>query len=140
MIRIVLFFIGLLFLINTSYPIDVSQLNLNLISQSPDPVKAGSDLVIRVRVENLGPKEIKDLKIKVVDSYPFSLFPGENREEYIGTLFSTASGNSQVVKFKLKVADDIKDGTYPLKILTSSTNGRELENEIEFRDKVKFQC
>lgn len=114
---------------------------LKLLSQDPDPVKSGDEVTIRVGVENLGSKDLDNFVLEFVDSYPFSLFPDEQREVFIGKVFANQNGNSaHIVKFKIKVEDGIDEGQYPIKIRGKS-QGTDFEREflIEVNSKANAE-
>ncbi len=96
---------------------------VKLLNQKPDPVKAGEDLELNIAIENQGDKALDNYYVQVITSYPFKEYPDESLIKKVGTILPyTSYGTSKssdglvVLKFKLKVEDNIKEGTYPLDI------------------------
>lgn len=118
--KIIILCITLICFISFTFAADTSAaVNLNLINQNPDPVKAGEEVTVRIAVENLGSDNLEDFYVEFIDNYPFTLFPDEEREIYLGKIFANSIANdnsAQIVKFKLKVNEDVAEGNYPIKI------------------------
>lgn len=117
--KIIIVFMVVFSLISLSYAVDEtnSAVNLKLLNQDPDPVKAGDEVIVRIAVENLGSEDLNNFYVNFVDNYPFTLFPDEEREVFVGNVFANSnsdSNNAQIVKFKLKVDDDVDEGSYPI--------------------------
>ena len=101
---------------------DFSDIRINLVNQDPNPVIAGDIVNVRVGVENWGYGVANDVIIEAISEYPFEVV-SKNIEE-IGSIQSTDSdsSNMQIVKFKLKVSDDIAAGSYELVLKEYSKN------------------
>jgi hypothetical protein len=59
---------------------------VTLINQEPDPVAPGNTVDVRFRIENQGSDPAKDVQIKLILSYPFTLYSGEQEIKNIGTV------------------------------------------------------
>lgn len=121
-----------------------SAVKLKLLSQNPDPVKSGDDVILRFVVENVGGEDIDDYYVEFVDNYPFSLFPDEKRQVYVGKLFANSvskDNNAQIVKFKVKVFDDVSEGFYPVKVLgfKKGKNAQESEFNVEISSEANAE-
>jgi len=123
----------LLLLIVSSFGAETSSslVRLKFLNQNPDPVKAGDEVVVRVAIENLGTEDLNDYYVEFVDSYPFTLFKGETRNVFVGTVLGNAKDDSaQIVKFKLKVDEDISEGNYPIKINAYQQGKKPMQKEF----------
>ena len=90
---------------------------INLISQEPDPAEPGSYMDVRFKIENIGDSAIKDVQIKLLEEYPFSLDPGGEAEELIGNLEPYQSDDSGViVKYRVKVDENVVEGENKIKL------------------------
>ena len=123
----------LLLTMNLSFAADNTPgaVNLKLLNQNPDPVKAGEIVTLRISVENLGGTAVEAYSVRFEDNYPFSLFESEEREYSIGKILANAKGTSaHILKFKAKVAEDVSEGNYPIKIIGIAANGVQSTKEF----------
>lgn len=106
-----------------------ADMRVTLINQQPDAVAPGDQFDVRIKVENNGSAIAKNVKVKLIDEYPFAV-AGEN-ERAIGSLGSLQDGNLGVIaKFTVKVADSAADGTYRIKFAYSIDSGLWIIKEI----------
>ncbi|MBS3153416.1 COG1361 S-layer family protein [Candidatus Woesearchaeota archaeon] len=95
-------------------------IRISLLNQDPNPVKPGEFMDIKIRVEALSTKtrtnDFKNLKITLIESYPFTLESGSATTE-IGTLKETEAVDTI---YRLKVASDAPDGISRIKFKYSS--------------------
>jgi len=108
-----------------------NKVKMSIISQSPDPVKPGEffDLKVRVQVLSSAAREnfqIKNLKIEMIQEYPFSVAENENRLRDLGTL---GGSEARDVTYRIKTASDAADGVNRLRFKYSSDSGGEVEGE-----------
>ena len=96
----------------------MQDIDISLISQTPDPVEPGSYAEFRFKIENFGSSSMKNVEIEMMDDFPFSLDRGEERVKSMGTL-----GARQV---------DSKAHTFMYKVRVDS-NALVGENTIELR-------
>lgn len=92
-------------------------MNISLINQNPDPANAGDTVDLRVSLQNLGSGSINNVVFEFIPDYPFTLVPGQDAAQTIGTIQGYQyGGDSQVVKVKLLVDRDATSGNYDLKV------------------------
>jgi len=92
--------------------------SISVVNQDPDPALAGDIMEVRLGVENKGGQQANNLKIELTPEYPFSLVPGENAVQSIGTMLGYQGlydGNMKIVKYRLQVDKNAPAGTYELK-------------------------
>lgn len=78
------------------------QVEVTMINQEPDPVSPGNTVDVRFRIENLGSDPAKDMQIKLILDYPFSLYGQEQEIKSIGTIAGYQTGDIGVrEKWKL---------------------------------------
>jgi len=124
---------------------DFSDINITLVNQDPSPVIAGSIVDVRVGVENVGYATANNVVVEAISEYPFTVV--SNKVEEMGAVQSTNtdSTNIQIVKFKLKVADDISAGSYELKIKEYSKDNPNIYDEhslfidVKTRESLEIQ-
>ena len=91
-------------------------IKISLISQDPDPVKQGEVVEARFKIENNGTQTNKDVLIKIIPDYPFSLYATSSVKN-IGKLRSLQNGaDSVIVDFKLKVDENAVEGENKIKL------------------------
>lgn len=96
----------------------MADIEISLISQEPDPIGPGSYVELRFKIENYGFYSAEDVEIEILPKFPFSLDPGEDAINKIGTIGGKQRG--------------AKAYTFDYKIRVDS-NAVEGENEIELR-------
>lgn len=96
-----------------------SILAISLVNTDPDPTIAGDTAEVRLGVQNAGGQNADDMVIEFVPSYPFSLAPGENAVNPIGTMQGYQgfynNDSLKIVKYNILVNKDAPAGTYNLK-------------------------
>ena len=112
---------------------ETASLNISLVNQNPDPAGAGEIVELRFSVENLGPKEAKNVKLELVPQYPFIPVPGESYTQTISTLSAYQSGdNAVIIKYKVRVDSDAVKGMNPIGIRrTDPTSGISVTNYFD---------
>ncbi len=100
-------------------------LTLDLLNQDPDPVKPGDVLEIRLSIQNTGYEDLDNCVLEIKPEYPFKAIAGEKLVQNIGTLGKRYEDNRQkVVKFKLRLDNNINEGKYPLKVYVSADGNK----------------
>ncbi len=108
--------LGVVFSVNAELS-DSKAITISLVNQDPDPSIAGNIVEIRLGVENVGGKAAENLIIELEPEYPFTMVPGEEAIQKIGTMKAYQTGSDmKIVKFKLRVDRDATAGGYELKI------------------------
>ncbi|MBS3106624.1 COG1361 S-layer family protein [Candidatus Woesearchaeota archaeon] len=116
--------------------ISSADLNATLISQVPDPVAPGETVEVQFRVENDGGQPAKDMRVKLVPKYPFTLY-GDEQVKSIGTLASKQTGDLGVrVKFTLLTDAGAAPGDNKVEFWYSVAGGP-WAKEDEFKIKVR---
>lgn len=118
--------VGTLFvtLVNGAYAATSSSssanLNVSLVSQNPDPAKAGEMVELKFMVENTGGQQTNNLKFELLTQYPFLEIPGEEYVKTVTALQAYQRGADAVpVKYKVRVDKDAIKGTNEIKLKIS---------------------
>lgn len=99
--------------------VDASAINVDLISQNPNPARPGETVEITLSVQNFGNEDLANIIIEAEPEYPFSKISGESLSETISYLNARQDeDDAAIVKFKLKVDADVPEGYYGLDIKT----------------------
>ncbi len=94
---------------------NVPNIRITLINQEPNPVEPGEHLIVRFRVENLGGQPAENMKVEVLQSYPFSLAGQETGIRELGILGGTQRDRlGAVVSYDLLVDPSKSEGTADL--------------------------
>lgn len=99
-----------------------NKVKMSLVSQTPDPVKPGEIFDLKVRVQVLSSAarenfEIKNLKIGLIEEYPFSVVESESVIRDFGTL---RTSEARDVTYRVRIAADASDGAQRLRFYYSS--------------------
>jgi len=88
------------------------QITATLQSQTPDPVEPGQFVTVKFKIENQGKETKNDVKVKLIQKYPFSLVDGDGIKS-IGKLRAGSTGaDAVVVTYKIKVDENaVEDDT-----------------------------
>ncbi len=96
---------------------NIKEITVSLVNQNPDPALAGNTFEARVGFVNLGGTGANDMVAELVEEYPFTVVPGQNKTIEMGAISAYQDGDNQrIVKFQVQVDKDASAGTYPLKI------------------------
>lgn len=101
-------------------------LNLELVSQNPDPVNPGNFVFVSVKVSNLGTDSVSGAVLSFDESMNFKLAEGEDTEVNLGVI---AGSNSVTKKFKILVGNNAPLGFNSLKFEIDS--GVIVENTVD---------
>jgi len=97
-----------------------ANLNVSLVSQSPDPAKAGEMVELKFMVENTGGQPTNNLKFELLTQYPFVEIPGEEYTKTVTALQAYQVGADAVpVKYKVRIDKDAIKGTNEIKLKIS---------------------
>jgi hypothetical protein len=108
---------------------DGVDIRIILVNQQPDPVAPGGQFDVRFRIENNGSEIANNVRIKIIEEYPFAI-AGEN-ERNIGSLGRTKDASAGfTAKFTGRVSSSAADGTYKIKIAYSVDSGAWAVKEI----------
>ncbi|MDP3918374.1 MAG: hypothetical protein Q8Q35_00520 [Nanoarchaeota archaeon] len=101
---------------------------LEIVRYSPSPVSPGQYFDLWVSVETQGDQsttsiinlgKISGVEIELVEDYPFTLDPNDEAMRYLGTL---DLGTEEIVKYRVKVADDATTGDHDIKFIFRSND------------------
>lgn len=93
-----------------------SKIKVTLLNQDPDPVKQGDVVEARFKIENEGTETDNNVEVKIIPSYPFSLYTGVTTYN-IGKLRAGQTGaDSAIIDYKLLVDEDAVEGDNELEI------------------------
>src|SRR3989344_1229725 len=102
--------------VNTQYFGKAPNLLISVTMQDPDPVEPGKEVEVSFKIENNG-TTAEGVIFEVQPEYPFSLVPGESASRTIGTIGTSQDGKqSVIVRYRLKVAQDVADGSHEIKV------------------------
>lgn len=123
--------------------VDASGINVDLISQSPNPARPGETVEIVLSAQNIGNENLGDITIEVEPEYPFSQISGESLSETISYLNARQDEDeAAIVKFKMNVDPNVAEGFYDLDIIiTEGTTGttKTIILNVEIRGKEYAQ-
>jgi len=93
------------------YAQDSPSIRVSMINQNPDPVRPGEYVTVRLRVENIGEGDAKNVRIEFQEQFPFSLDPGVSSIKEIGSLGSLQAGNiGVIVDYDIRVSRQAVEG------------------------------
>ena len=94
-----------------------SYIKVALVNQDPSSAVPGEYVNLLFKVENRGTNDAKDVSLELLPEYPFSLDPGLNAVQELGTVKGLQSGdNAFLVRYKVKVDKDAVDGGNEIKL------------------------
>ena len=110
-----------------------SALSVRILKTDPVPAESGKYLTVWVKIDNARGGTAKDVKIRIVPEYPFSVESGWKTEDNIGHI---PSNDIAIVDFKLKVDENALEGTNTLKVkyreaIDADWSERDLNIEVE---------
>jgi hypothetical protein len=110
--RLILVLISALVLI-PSVQAQSLQPELSIVMSRYDPFPAEPDkyLTIWIKVQNNGPIDARNVSLELLDTYPFSLDPSEERVRTFGTVKPT---EPILVEYRVRVDKDALDGRNPI--------------------------
>ncbi len=99
---------------------DVSGIQVNLINIDPNPALAGNIADAKLAIWNIQAGPAENFTVEFIPSYPFTLVPGEDAMQSLGTI-NSYQGNynskySYAINYKVMVDKDAPVGTYELKV------------------------
>ncbi|AGB48585.1 hypothetical protein Metho_0310 [Methanomethylovorans hollandica DSM 15978] len=120
--------------------VDSAAINVDIISQEPNPARPGESAELALSVQNIGNENLKNIVVTAQPDYPFSQLDGESLTRTISYL-NARQDDAATVKLKLKVASDVPAGTYELDIVTTDSTGttKTTTLDIEVRGKEYSQ-
>ncbi len=95
-------------------------LDVTLLSQSPDPVEPGQVVKVKFKIENNGGETTSNSYVKIVPQFPFTIY-GDEEEKDIGHLRASSTGaDAVIVEFNLKVDEAAIEGDTELELMVKT--------------------
>jgi hypothetical protein len=92
-------------------------LNVNLVNQNPLQADPGAYVDLYFKVENSGTDSAQSVTLQLIPEYPFSLDPGVNAVQELGTIPGLQNGNNAFfARYKVKVDKDALNGDNEIKL------------------------
>lgn len=109
---------------------EIPQLKTFLLNQDPDPAKAGDVVEIRIRFQNIGAEEARNIWAEFIPEYPFTALTGDKKRQTIESLPNWPDEeNSRTLTFKIRVDRDTTEGQYEISFRQSSDGGKTWRKE-----------
>ena len=111
-----------------SSPQSGANLELGLLRYSPVPAEPGQYIDLWVTIESqssvygssiLDYADLKDVELELIESYPFSLNPGEDPVQEVGTL---GQSEPKTLKYRIFVDEDASSGDHEIRFKFRSGN------------------
>lgn len=105
-----------------------------LINTDPVPVQSGEDADLRFKIVNEGDTPAEDVKVQLLDSYPFKVKPDRKTNYSLGEM---TQGQEYQISTEVLVADDAPDGSNSFKIEVASRDlsvTHEIPVEVQSED------
>lgn len=124
-----------LVLAGTAASQSLSNVQMSLLNQVPDPVQAGDVVDVKIRLQNVGTAEAHDINVEFVPAYPFTILEGEETVQSVAALpHWPTEESSRTLTFRLRVDRDAMIGQHSAtfkKTLGDSTVGGSQEFTLE---------
>lgn len=116
----------------------LTNLNVVLQNQDPNPAKPGDLVELRWLVENIGVSKVPGLEFLIESDYPFTIVSKDT--QYLGTLSTKEEGKDfALVNFKLRVNKDAVPGDYEVKLRYKTSGAEGWQKPITFKVSVKTE-
>jgi hypothetical protein len=100
----------------TGMGIPVPNINAYLLNQDPDRAKAGDIVEVRLRVQNTGQAEARNVIIEALPDYPFTILTDSTPKQIIPLLpYYPIEQSAQTISFKFRIDRETTQGLYNLK-------------------------
>ncbi|MFT4867910.1 MAG: hypothetical protein ACI9LV_000522 [Candidatus Nanohaloarchaea archaeon] len=90
-----------------------ANLETTLVSTDPVPLQSGEDGDLNFKIRNTGNTEASDVKVQLVDSFPFSVKPDRKKNYSLGDI---APGEEYHISTEVMTAEDAPDGSNSFKV------------------------
>ena len=102
----------------------ISYIKVSLVNQNPSSAIPGDYVELLFKVENIGTNNAENVTLQLIPEYPFSLDPGANAVQQLGTVKGLQSGdNAFLIRYKTKVDKDAVNGDNGIKLKYSESGG-----------------
>ncbi|MBI3033029.1 hypothetical protein HYY69_06150 [Candidatus Woesearchaeota archaeon] len=117
----------------------LTNLNVVLQNQDPNPAEPGDVVELRWLVENIGVSKVPGLEFMIEPEYPFSLVSG-SQTQYIGTLNAKEQGKDfAVIYYKLRIDKGAIPGDYNVKLRYQTSGADGWQKPLSFKVSVKTE-
>ncbi len=118
--------------LNNVLAADICDIDVSLLNQDPYPAVPGDSLKVVFQVDGIASSECGDIRIELVEEFPFSIDPSSNSIYEIKSGTYTKDYNSAfMAPFKVRIDEDALNGETPIKI---KYNNVERMFNVEIRD------
>src|SRR5664280_3758913 len=90
-------FLGVGTALGSNGNINSASLQVNLTNQNPDAARPGEPVELTFSVQNIGNKDLQDIKVAVEPKYPFSQVSGEALKQSVSYLNARQDNNDAAV-------------------------------------------
>ena len=90
----------------------IPRVQVSLLEYEPSPVQPGQVMDVVIELDNLG-TSVDDASLYIVSEYPFTV---EHSQDVDSAKNLGSIGYSRKLQFRVRVADDAKDGITPLRV------------------------
>jgi LPXTG-motif cell wall-anchored protein len=87
-----------------------AKVNVNLISQEPDPANPGDVVDLRFKIENLGSSPTENLIVEIMPQYPFSLYRGSTQKSVSALQGYQTDEKGVIVLYEVRVDEGAAEG------------------------------
>lgn len=109
---------------STGYTTDVASFRATFVSQNPYPAEPDGYVNLVFKLENWGTDTAQNVIFELLPEYPFSLDPGVNATQQLGTIAGAQTGNNgYLVKYKVKVGKDALSDDNEITVRYTHDNG-----------------
>lgn len=119
--------------------VDAPSINVDLVSQSPNPARPGEIFELSLSVQNIGNENIDNIIVELDPEYPFYQVSGESLTRTISFLNARQEDHdATILRFKLKVDADVSDDTYEIDVVVrDDTTGATTTTPIDIQVRGK---
>jgi hypothetical protein len=97
------------------------ELTIMMTRYDPYPAEPGKYMTLWIKLQNSGPVSARNVTLELLDTYPFSLDPGEERVRTFGEVIPT---EPILAEYRVRVDTDALDGRNPIDLKIGS-DGRD---------------
>lgn len=111
-----------------------STLTMSVVNTDPYPLQSGEQGDLRLQIRNSGSSTAQNVKVNLLDNYPFQVKPDRKRNFEFGEM---VRGQEYQIPTEVLVADDAPDGsnTFKARIVTENMNRTvEIPVEVQSQD------
>ncbi len=123
----------------TNDQVKISDINVTIHSQSPNPVEPGDVLTLKLKVENTGGETKDDVLIEILPSFPFSMY-GQSPILNLGKLPASKTGaDAAIIEYELKIDPAAVEGDVGLDLKVTVGTSTRVYNNNEYTIDIQTQ-